>query len=106
MFILFLAMFSLDIFDGNYGFWGTILGLFMHNIPDIILAIVLWIAWKRELVGAIAYIFAGSFYTLMVMMNGFKEGLDLSYIPIILIIAGPAFLIGIFFLWGWKRKRK
>ena len=35
LFILFLAMFSLDIFEGNYGFLGTIAGLFMHNIPAL-----------------------------------------------------------------------
>lgn len=40
LFILFLAMFSLDIFEGNYGFWGTIVGLFMHNIPAMILLII------------------------------------------------------------------
>ena len=32
LFILFLALFSLDVFDGNYGFWGTILGLFISVV--------------------------------------------------------------------------
>ena len=40
VFIFFLALMSLDIFEGNYGFWGTIVGLFMHNIPAMILLIV------------------------------------------------------------------
>jgi len=31
VFVLFLALFSLDVFDGNYGFWGTLLALFMHT---------------------------------------------------------------------------
>ena len=31
LFLIFLALFSLDIFEMNLGFWGTIVGLFMHN---------------------------------------------------------------------------
>ena len=45
-FLLFLAMFSLDVFDMGLGFWGTFFGLFMHNIPVLILAGLLWISWK------------------------------------------------------------
>jgi len=55
LFILFLSLFSLDIFDGNYGFWETILGLFMHNIPSMVLLIILIISWKYELVGGIIF---------------------------------------------------
>src|SRR4030042_4075717 len=62
IFILFLAMFSLDIFEGNYGFWGTVVGLFMHNIPSLILLIILLVSWKHEIVGGIAFIMAGLFY--------------------------------------------
>lgn len=50
IFILFLAIFSLDIFDMKLGFWETILGLFMHNIPVFILLAVLLIFWKHEIV--------------------------------------------------------
>ena len=105
-FILFLAMFSLDIFDGNYDFWGTILGLFMHNIPVFILTIILIIAWKHEIVGAITFFLAGLLYItrLMITMiiNGFEwYGLSYSF-----IVAGPAFFIGVLFLVGWKLKKE
>ena len=69
LFVIFLALFSLDIFDGNYGFWGTIVGLFMHNIPAIILFVVIIISWKYEIVGGIAFILAGIFYIFMLLMN-------------------------------------
>src|SRR3989344_8840572 len=91
IFILFLAMFSLDIFDGNYGFWGTILGLFMHNIPVFILTIVLIISWKHEIVGAVAFILAGLLYIFSLLMKPELEWYMLSWS---LIIAGPAFFIG------------
>ena len=107
IFILFLAMFSLDIFEGNYGFWGTILGLFIHNIPALILLIVLLISWKYEIVGGIVFILAGLLYSIMniirLMMSSPVEWYRLSWS---LIIAGPAFLIGALFLIGWFQKKK
>jgi len=102
IFILFLAMFSLDVFEGNYGFWGTVAGLFMHNIPVIILSILLIIAWKHELVGAIAFILAGIFYIIFLLKNSF-EWYILSWA---VQISGIAFFIGILFLINWKKKKK
>ncbi len=95
--ILFLALFSLDIFDGNYGFWGTLLGLFMHNLPSLVLLVILIISWKHEIVGGIVFILAGLLYIAITMMSvGW---------PWSIILSGPAFLIGILFLIGWFKKR-
>jgi hypothetical protein len=103
IFILFLMLFSLDIFDGHYGFWGTIVGLFMHNIPALILLIVLIISWKHEVVGGTGFILAGLLYIILLCTRPHFELYMLSWS---LIIAGPAFLIGILFLIGWKKKKK
>jgi len=103
LFILFLALFSLDIFDMQLDFWGTVLGLFMHNIPALILLAVLVISWKYEIVGGIVYILAGLFYIVMLMMNPSFEWYMLSWF---VTIAGPAFLIGILFLMNWFKKKK
>ena len=102
LFILFLAMFSLDIFEGNYGFWRTILGLFMHNIPALILSILLIISWKHEIVGAITFFLAGILYLFILLMSDFQFYMLLW----ILQIAGPAFLVGVLFFIGWRQKRK
>lgn len=106
-FILFLMLFSLDVFEGNYGFWGTIVGLFMHNIPALILLVIVIISWKYELVGAITFILAGLLYTgiciVRIIMSNPSEWYMLSWS---MIIAGPAFLIGILFLIGWSQKKK
>ncbi|MDP3026841.1 MAG: hypothetical protein Q8N63_03970, partial [Nanoarchaeota archaeon] len=69
IFILFLSLFSLDIFEGNYGFGGTILGLFMHNIPSIILVALLIVAWKYDFVGGIVFILAGISYIVLLLIN-------------------------------------
>ncbi len=107
LFILFLAMFSLDIFEGNYGFWGTILGLLMHNLPALILLAALLVSWKHELVGSMAFFLFGILYmgwlAISMFINPPFQGYFFSWS---LIIAGPAFLVGVLFLIGWLRKKK
>ena len=105
LFILFLAMFSLDIFGNNYTFWETVVGLFMHNILSIILLIVLIISWKYELVGAIAFILGGILYLAWVLRNVILTGFEWYYLAWALQISGIAFLVGILFLVGWKKRR-
>jgi hypothetical protein len=102
IFLAFLAMFSLDEFGNGYTFWQTVLGLFMHNIPVFILLAVLLIAWKYEIVGGIGFILAGFLYIFWTMSR-------VPWYTVIswsMIIAGPAFLIGILFLIGWFKKRR
>jgi hypothetical protein len=103
--ILFLALFSLDVFGEGYGFWGTILAFLMHNIPVFILAILLWISWKHELVGAITFILGGLLYIGQLAVNAILNSFEWYYISWSLIIAGPAFFVGILFYLGWKQKR-
>ncbi len=103
LFILFLALFSLDIFEINLGFWGTVVGLFMHNIPALILLVVLLISWKHEIVGGITFILAGILYIIILLRNPEFEWYMLSWS---LQIAGPAFLIGILFFANWFKKKK
>lgn len=105
IFILFLALFSLDVFDMNLGFWGTVGGLFIHNIPSIILGIIVWISWKREIVGGIAFILAGLAYIANILITAIKTGFEWYILSYSMIIAGPAFLVGILFLINWSKKK-
>lgn len=103
-FILFLMMFSLDVFEPGLSAGEIALGLFMHNIPALILLAVVVISWKREIVGGIVFIIVGILFTVRMLatmtMNQFElDGLSQ------LIIAGPAFLIGILFILNWLKKR-
>jgi hypothetical protein len=104
LFLLFLAVFSLDVFDENLGFWGTVLGLFMHNIPVLVLLAAVIVAWKHEIVGGIVFILAGLAYMWMtVIRSQMPLPMALSWS---LVIAGPAFLTGILFLINWRKKNK
>lgn len=102
IFILFLALFSLDVFEMNLGFWGTMGGLLIHNLPSIILSIILIISWNYEIVGGITFIFAGLLYIFSLLFKPFEWYMILWCIQ----IAGPAFFIGILFLLGWFKKKK
>lgn len=101
LFILFLTLFSLDILGNGYGFWETILGLFMHNIPSIVLTILLIFTWKRELIGVVTFGIAGLLYIVLLFFSPFKW----FKIAWAIQIAGPAFLVSYLFWLNWKRKK-
>lgn len=103
LFVLFLSLFSLDVFEPGRSIWQIAVGLFMHNIPSTILLIVVIISWKREIVGGIAFILAGLLYILLLITGNHFEWYMLSWS---VIIAGPAFLTGTLFLLGWRNKQK
>jgi len=105
IFILFLALMSLDVFGNGYTFWQTVVGLFMHNIPVFILLILLLIAWKREIVGAVVFIAFGISYMVRIIMTMITNGFQWYYLSWIVQIAGIAFFIGILFLIGWKKRK-
>jgi len=87
IFILFLMVFSLDVFNSSLTIWQTIFGLFIHNIPALFLLIILIIFWKYEIILAIFFLIASLFY---------KSSL---------IVSIPAFIIGILFAINWYKKR-
>ncbi len=97
LFILFISLFALDIFDMQLGFWEIVVGLFMHLIPSILLTIVIIIAWKREWVGAALFIGWAIFYVTS------ARGED--WIAYALISGLPA-LIGLLFLAGWVWRKQ
>jgi hypothetical protein len=104
LFILFLAMFSLDIFDGHYGFWGTILGLFMHNLPSLFLTAILIISWKYELAGAIMFGALGvaGIIGTIIMISTISE--ISRFNPILIITGIVTLVIAILFFIGWKQE--
>jgi hypothetical protein len=105
LFILFLMVFSLDIFEPGLTCWQIAIGLFMHNIPSLILAIVLLISWRYEIVGGVAFIIAGLAHMISSVMRADVEPWYMTF-AISLILDAPAILIGILFLIGWYKKRK
>jgi len=94
LFILFLSLFSFDVFS-EYNGWDIVLPLLMHLIPSFVLLGITLVAWKYDLVGAISFLGSGLFYILLV-------GLDRHWSWYI-GISGPAIIIGMLFAWNWFR---
>lgn len=103
-FICFLALFSLDVFEGGLNFWEILIGLLIHNLPGLILLIILIISWKKEIVAALVFILAGLAYTIMIISSILKGG-GFYQLFWTLPISGPAFLIGVLFLICWRKRK-
>ena len=88
--ILFMVMFSFDVFGGNEPPARKILGFLMHNIPAFILTGILAVAWKWEVIGGILFIIAAiaaSFF-----FRAFSGN------PGSMILLAPFFLAGLLFI--------
>ncbi len=92
--IFFVSLFSLDVF----GMEGTPLqllgGFLMHSIPSIVMILMLVFAWRRPVVGFIAFLIAGLFFLRFVIF-----GADLGHF---LLFSGPLLLISALFYADWR----
>lgn len=88
--IAFLAIFALDVFIPGRTIGYYVVALFMHLIPNIILAVALIIAWKFEKAGAILFLLIGVLMT--IFFETYRAPLNF------LLISFPIFLIGTLFL--------
>ncbi len=106
LFVLFLALTSLDVFSPGLSFWQVLGGLFMHNIPTLILLAVVIISWKHEIVGGVGFILAGLLYVALLAVSAIQNQFEWYMLSWAVQIAGLAFLVGILFIIGWMKKRK
>jgi len=88
--IIFMMMFSLDVFEGDESLGNKILGFLKHNIPVFILIVILVIAWKRELIGGVLFILA--FIVGGIFFKSFSGNAGS------LIVIGPFFVTGCLFI--------
>lgn len=90
LFAVFISLFALDVFSEGRGALETIGALLIHLIPTAVILIVLAIAWRRDWLGASAFVLLGVLY-LLLSWGRFHWS---AYV----IISGPLFLIGTLFL--------
>lgn len=94
----FMALFALDVFDGQLGFWQTLFALFMHLIPSLVLFGLLVFACRYERVGGGIYIGLGVITAAMGISTSFPASFVLlTVIPV---------MIGGLFWWHamWARR--
>jgi thiol:disulfide interchange protein len=97
--ILFMGVFSFDVFEGEGAFGEKLVGFLMHNIPVLILTAILILAWKMELWGGLLIIIAS--LALMIWFHSFTTNKGS------LIVMAPFLLSGILFIFSYTAgKRK
>lgn len=99
LFVLFISIFALDVFGEGYGFWGTLLALFMHLLPSFALAIAVALAWRWEWIGTALFCGFAIFYIATMLDRGFP-------LSVYLLIAGIPFAVGLFFAVGWAYRKE
>ncbi len=102
VFIAFLGLFAMDVFDQHLGFWQTARALTIHLTPSFVLMAALILAWRPEGLGAALYPGAALLYVIWVvfMPSHLPATARLTWA---LSIAGPAFLIAGLFLANWLK---
>jgi hypothetical protein len=88
--ILFMMMFSLDVFEGNEPFIRQLPAFFKHSIPVFLLIIALVIAWRYEIAGGLIFILL--FIALGIYWESFSGNKGS------LILIAPYLLVGILFI--------
>lgn len=92
--IFFVSLFSLDVFELEASPLELLGAFFMHNLPSIIMVLMLVIAWRRPVVGFVAFLLAGLFFLRFVISE-----LSLAHF---LLFSGPLLLISALFYADWR----
>ena len=96
--IFFVSLFSLDVFEMEATPLELLGGFLIHNIPSIGMLVLLFLAWKRPVVGFVAFLVAAALFTLFFVR-------DIYALPNLLLFVLPILLVaGLFYAdWQWLR---
>lgn len=97
LFAAFTAIFAMDVLQDRRGLWGTLLALFVHLIPTVLLLALLVAAWRWEWVGAVLFSALGVLYV-MFFWERFPWQTHAA-------MAGPLLCTGLLFLIDWLYRR-
>jgi len=91
LFVLFLSLFALDVFEGNSG-WQIVIALFIHLLPALILLAAVIVSWKHAWVGAVTFFAFAIFYILAAGLR--RPWQWYAFIALPALIIGALFLVG------------
>lgn len=91
LFALFLGVFSFDIFGKSLGPWKAGWLFTIHNIPTIIIVVILILSWKRSWLGGVSFILLGIIFFFLQPDKGNS-----------LFTIVPLLIIGMLFLLNWS----
>jgi hypothetical protein len=93
--IFFVALFSLDVFGTGAPLLEVLVGFLMHNIPSILMLLLLIIAWKRPVVGFVAFLLVGAAFAAFFVR-------DMYALPNLVLFVLPILLIASLFYADWQ----
>lgn len=103
--IAFFSLFALDSFDPELSLVQQVVGFVIHMIPSAVLALLLWMAWKRELAGGIIFILISLLLTPVVFIGNYNNNHSLWIsTTIVLMVTFPFFVVGVLFLLSRRAK--
>ena len=88
----FLAMFALDALGAGKPLWQTVTDLLVHLMPSLAVLAVVILSWRRQWLGALAFVSLAVAYALLV---NFRPDW-------VLAISGPLLTAGLLFFWAWR----
>jgi hypothetical protein len=93
--IFFVSLFSLDVFEMEASPLELLGGFLVHNIPSIVMLLLLIFAWKRPVVGFFAFLAAAALFAIFFVR-------DIDSLPVLLLIIFPILLVAFLFYADWK----
>jgi hypothetical protein len=100
MIIFFLGLFSLDVFGTGAPPLDVLVGFLMHNVPSLVMLVLLVFAWKRPVVGFVAFLIAAAAFAIRFVGGSFVSG---SFVlPNLLLFVLPILLIASLFYADWQ----
>ena len=93
--IVFISLFSLDVFEMQASPLELLGGFLIHNIPSIGMLVLLLFAWKRPVIGFVAFLAAAALFTIFFVR-------DIYALPNLLLFVFPILLVAFLFYIDWK----
>jgi len=90
LFICFLTLFSLDVFEIDAPWYQLLLGFLVHSIPSIVLGGVTILAWKKPKIGGWFFVAAGLALAILTRFNLMSVTI---YVPPVLV--GALYLLSV-----------
>ncbi len=93
--IFFISLFSLDVFDMGGSPLELLGGFLIHSLPALAMLVLLIFAWKRPVVGFVAFLIAAVLFVLFFVRSIYAIGN-------LLLFVFPILLIAFLFYADWK----
>lgn len=94
LFIGFVSLFALDVFQESFGFWQILVALTIHLIPSFFMLAALVMAWRWEWVGTVLFGACGIFFAVIVRAPWLGKAM----------FAVPCLLTAWLFYMNWRPK--